>query len=173
VPKTSSNVTLLSRKSEHLVLSGPFGRRVYEASNSHSAWQPAFDRSIDEIRGDECERDCHIDFSDGTPLARGNIFDSDACIIDQLFEPTAPARWRMLLAADKLENSSDPISIIAFSLGYESESAFSTAFKRVMGCSPRQFSRASKPDSQPQGAEMSRANRGLARADDHESPVAF
>ena len=50
-------------------------------------------------------------------------------------------RWRMLLAGDKLANSSDSISVIALSLGYESESAFSTAFKRVMGCSPRQYSR--------------------------------
>ena len=50
-------------------------------------------------------------------------------------------RWRMLLAGDKLVNSSDPVSVIAPSLGYESESAFSTAFKRVMGCSPRQYSR--------------------------------
>jgi AraC-like DNA-binding protein len=51
------------------------------------------------------------------------------------------ARWRMLLAGDRLTNSSDPLSVIAQSLGYESESAFSTAFKRVMGCSPRQYSR--------------------------------
>jgi AraC-like DNA-binding protein len=50
-------------------------------------------------------------------------------------------RWRMLLAGDRLVNSSDSISAIALSLGYESESAFSTAFKRVMGCSPRQYSR--------------------------------
>ncbi|KXF75719.1 AraC family transcriptional regulator [Paramesorhizobium deserti] len=50
-------------------------------------------------------------------------------------------RWRMVLAGDRLENSSDPISVIALSLGYESESAFSTAFKRAMGCSPRQYSR--------------------------------
>ena len=50
-------------------------------------------------------------------------------------------RWRMLLAGDRLTNSTDPISAIALSLGYESESAFSTAFKRVMGCSPRQYSR--------------------------------
>jgi AraC-like DNA-binding protein len=50
-------------------------------------------------------------------------------------------RWRMLLAGDKLSNSSDPVSVIARSLGYESESAFSTAFKRIMGCSPRQYSR--------------------------------
>jgi AraC-like DNA-binding protein len=50
-------------------------------------------------------------------------------------------RWRMLLAGDRLANSSDPISVISPSLGYESESAFSTAFKRVMGCSPRRYSR--------------------------------
>jgi AraC-like DNA-binding protein len=55
------------------------------------------------------------------------------------------ARWRMLLAGDKLVNSSDAISVIALSLGYESESAFSIAFKRVMGCSPRQYSRGRNP----------------------------
>jgi AraC-like DNA-binding protein len=51
------------------------------------------------------------------------------------------ARWRMQLAGDRLANSSDPISVIALSLGYESESAFSTAFKRLMSASPRQYSR--------------------------------
>jgi AraC-like DNA-binding protein len=60
-------------------------------------------------------------------------------------------RWRMLLAGDKLVNSSDPISVIALSLGYESESAFSTAFKRVMGCSPRQYSRGANPASPSHG----------------------
>ncbi len=56
-------------------------------------------------------------------------------------------RWRMLLAGDKLENSSDPVSVISFSLGYESESAFSTAFKRVMGASPRQYGGRTTPAS--------------------------
>jgi len=62
-------------------------------------------------------------------------------------------RWRMLLAGDRLMSTGDPISAIALSLGYESESAFSTAFKRVMGCSPRQYSRGQKEES----AEGSRA----------------
>ena len=52
-------------------------------------------------------------------------------------------RWRMLVAGNKLRNSNESISAIAISLGYESESAFSTAFKRVMACSPRQFQRQS------------------------------
>jgi AraC-like DNA-binding protein len=50
-------------------------------------------------------------------------------------------RWRMLLAGERLTDSGDSISVISLSLGYESESAFSTAFKRVMGCSPRQYGR--------------------------------
>ena len=54
-------------------------------------------------------------------------------------------RWRMMLAGDRMTNSSDSIAVIALSLGYESESAFSTAFKRVMGCSPRQYSRGRHP----------------------------
>lgn len=62
-------------------------------------------------------------------------------------------RWRMLLAGDRLANSSDPLAAIALSLGYESESAFSTAFKRVMGCSPRQYSRGEHPASDPQSEE--------------------
>jgi len=53
------------------------------------------------------------------------------------------ARWRMLLAGDKLTNSHASVSTIALELGYESESAFSKAFKRQMGCSPRQYSRRS------------------------------
>jgi AraC-like DNA-binding protein len=67
-------------------------------------------------------------------------------------------RWRMLLAGDRLTNSSDPISVIALSLGYESESAFSTAFKRVMGCSPRQYSRSRNAPAPSPG-------EGAARAD--------
>jgi AraC-like DNA-binding protein len=50
-------------------------------------------------------------------------------------------RWRMLLAADRLKNSSDGLCAIAQSLGYESESAFGKAFRRIMGCSPRQYTR--------------------------------
>ena len=61
-------------------------------------------------------------------------------------------RWRMLLAGDRLENSGDPVSAIALSLGYESESAFSTAFKRVMGCSPRQYGRGQGTASAPDDA---------------------
>lgn len=48
-------------------------------------------------------------------------------------------RWRMLQAGARLSGTREPISSIAPSLGYASESAFSTAFRRVMGCSPREY----------------------------------
>jgi AraC-like DNA-binding protein len=50
-------------------------------------------------------------------------------------------QWRMLLASDRLLHSTDSVSVIALSLGYESESAFGFAFRREMGCSPRQYAR--------------------------------
>ena len=52
------------------------------------------------------------------------------------------ARWRMMLAAERIKSSSEGLAEIAQSLGYESESAFGKAFRRVMGCSPRQYGRA-------------------------------
>jgi AraC-like DNA-binding protein len=50
-------------------------------------------------------------------------------------------QWRMLLAADRLRSSDDPISQISSSIGYETDSAFGRAFKKVWGCSPREHRR--------------------------------
>lgn len=47
--------------------------------------------------------------------------------------------WRMSLARDALLHGSPSISELASATGYESESAFSTAFRRVVGSSPGQF----------------------------------
>lgn len=57
--------------------------------------------------------------------------------------------WRMSLARDALRRGTRSISELAFATGYESESAFSTAFRRVVGSSPRQFRDSSNPLSTP------------------------
>ena len=49
-------------------------------------------------------------------------------------------RWRMLLAGRSLSRG-ESVGVIASSLGYESESAFRTAFKRVTGHTPRHHAR--------------------------------
>lgn len=48
-------------------------------------------------------------------------------------------RWRMRLAAARLRRSQEPVSSIAASLGYISDSAFSATFMRVMGVSPTRY----------------------------------
>ncbi len=48
-------------------------------------------------------------------------------------------RWRMQLAIRMLRRSEASVSMVAQSLGYDSDSAFSHAFKRIVGGSPRDF----------------------------------
>jgi len=45
-------------------------------------------------------------------------------------------RWRMLLAGQRLRESSDTLAQIALTVGYESEFTFSRAFAREMGVTP-------------------------------------
>ncbi|WP_224777900.1 helix-turn-helix domain-containing protein [Gluconobacter thailandicus] len=45
-----------------------------------------------------------------------------------------------------MAHAGDPVSVIAEARGYESESAFSTAFRRFIGCSPRQYCRSVNED---------------------------
>jgi AraC-like DNA-binding protein len=48
-------------------------------------------------------------------------------------------RWRMLLASDRLTSVRESLAQTASAIGYQSENSFNTAFKRIMGCSPRRF----------------------------------
>jgi AraC-like DNA-binding protein len=47
--------------------------------------------------------------------------------------------WRMRLAERALREENTPVAVVAQSLGYSSESAFSNAFKRVTGNSPKAY----------------------------------
>ncbi|OLZ73605.1 AraC family transcriptional regulator [Streptomyces sp. IMTB 2501] len=47
--------------------------------------------------------------------------------------------WRMSLAARALRQDSVPVAVLARSVGYSSESAFSNAFKRIVGVAPRRY----------------------------------
>jgi AraC-like DNA-binding protein len=48
-------------------------------------------------------------------------------------------KWRMQLAANDLRNGIDNIATIAERVGYESEAAFSRAFKKALGVPPSQW----------------------------------
>lgn len=53
-------------------------------------------------------------------------------------------RWRMVLAAKMLSEGDTPVAEVAGKVGYESEFAFSRAFKRHRGVSPTAFRRGSQ-----------------------------
>jgi len=62
---------------------------------------------------------------------------------------TAPmqylANWRMQVAAQKLRNSTASLAQVAEGVGYESEAAFSRAFKKTFGTAPGTWRRAASP----------------------------
>lgn len=49
------------------------------------------------------------------------------------------AKWRMQLAAERLRGTTETLAEIADRIGYGSESAFSRAFKRLVGVAPATF----------------------------------
>lgn len=63
------------------------------------------------------------------------------------------ARWRMTLAQDALSRGAKSLERLADEIGYESASAFSTAFRRRIGCSPGTFARARRKSDVPQMAK--------------------
>lgn len=48
-------------------------------------------------------------------------------------------RWRMQVAANRLRDTTAKVHVIANEVGYDSEGAFSRAFKRVVGVAPREW----------------------------------
>jgi AraC-like DNA-binding protein len=51
------------------------------------------------------------------------------------------ARWRMQLAARLLADGAAKVAAVAQEVGYESEAAFSRAFKKMTGVSPAAWRR--------------------------------
>jgi AraC-like DNA-binding protein len=60
-------------------------------------------------------------------------------------------RWRLQLAAQSLKKTSRGIAEIATDIGYESEAAFSRAFKREFGQAPGRYRSAHKGVANPNG----------------------
>lgn len=59
-------------------------------------------------------------------------------------------RWRIALAKEALSRGGKTLECIAGEIGYESASAFSTAFRRREGCSPGGFARACRVADRPE-----------------------
>jgi AraC-like DNA-binding protein len=62
------------------------------------------------------------------------------------------ARWRMQKAKSLLREGRATIGEVAEAVGYESEAAFSKAFKRSVGTAPGAYRRAKRPSGFPEAA---------------------
>ncbi|MFG1905271.1 AraC family transcriptional regulator [Kribbella sp. NPDC048928] len=60
--------------------------------------------------------------------------------------------WRMRLAERALRDEDTPLSALAHSLGYTSDSAFSNAFKRINGVAPRRYRETARATRSPSPA---------------------
>jgi AraC-like DNA-binding protein len=65
--------------------------------------------------------------------------------------------WRMQLAAHKLRENRGAIAQIAFDVGYESEAAFTRAFRREMGAPPATWRKQAAPADQTESRASSNA----------------
>jgi AraC-like DNA-binding protein len=61
--------------------------------------------------------------------------------------------WRMRIAERVLRAENVPVSVLALSLGYTSESAFSNAFKRTLGMAPKRYREAAQEQLQEENGE--------------------
>jgi AraC-like DNA-binding protein len=88
---------------------------------------PAHPWTLDELAG-------------GVAMSRSSFADRFTTLVGQ---PPMQylAQWRMQLAAGRLATGNAKVATIAEEVGYESEEAFSRAFKRVMGVSPAAWRR--------------------------------
>src|SRR5262245_22163174 len=152
---------LIAQHLAHMMLVQALRLHLAERSGSGVGWffalaDKRLSAAIGAMHGDPAQRWTLQDLAERAAMSRSSF----AMKFKETVGETPMdylTRWRMLLAADKLESSGDSISVIALSLGYESESAFSTAFKRVMGCSPRQYGRTQNPASRSHGEEVARS----------------
>src|SRR5271167_3923346 len=85
-------LTLFRIKSERLKLPAPFGRRIAEPLDADAAGQATFHGCLDKIRGEEGERDGHIDLPNAALLAGAKFCDRGYSTRDHLVEPSTTSR---------------------------------------------------------------------------------
>ena len=74
------------------------------------------------------------------------------------------AQWRMQVAAGLLRSTNASVAAIALDVGYESEAAFSRAFKRLVGAPPAAWRRGLATQGGSQEGSAQPAERPLRSA---------
>ncbi len=98
-------------------------------------------RGLGLLHGDPAHPWTLDELADGVAMSRSAFADRFTGLVGQ---PPMQylAQWRMQLAAGRLASGTAKVAAVAEEVGYDSEPAFSRAFKRLMGVSPAAWRRA-------------------------------
>lgn len=125
----------------HLKTSGPM-----PAGWLRALGDPRIAPALRLMHGDPC-RSWHLDELAKACAMSRTTFAFHFRTIAGVAPLTYLTEWRMRLAERSLREENTSIAVIAQSLGYTSESAFSHAFKRIMGSSPKAYRNAARTSS--------------------------
>jgi AraC-like DNA-binding protein len=137
--------TVLAKLSELLFVEA-VRRYVENLPTGQTGWlaglrDPAVARALALLHGDAARAWSVDELGRAAGLSRSALADRFTRLIGM-----APmqylAQWRMQLAAQKLKDTSASLAQVAKLVGYESEAAFSRAFKKAFGSAPATWRRA-------------------------------
>ncbi len=143
VSNPSSGSALIIQHIAHIMLVQFLRIYLTQKTNNHPGWLLALSdarisRVIQAIHADPAYRWTLERLADIAGVSRSTLalrFKQKAGVAPLEYA----LRWRIQLATRELKSSNATISSIAQMLGYDSDSAFSHAFKRIMQCSPREY----------------------------------
>jgi AraC-like DNA-binding protein len=152
--KQPGGEAVLERMSEMLFVE-VLRRYIDTLPEEHTGWlagmrDPTVGRALSLMHEKPSEAWTMEDLSEQAGLSRSSFHERFAHFIGQ---PPMQylTQWRMQVASGLLRDSNAKLIDVALSVGYESEAAFSRAFKRVAGASPGAWrkDRRASPDSVP------------------------
>ena len=145
--------SLMAQHLSHMILVQTLRLHLAQASSDGVGWfaalaDPQISRAITAMHGDPAFPWTLRQLADRAGMSRSTFARRFHARVGET--PIGYlTRWRMMLAAERLLNGSETLSQIAASHGYTSEHAFNTAFRRVMGASPRRYGREAPPPAAP------------------------
>lgn len=115
-------------------------RHIVDASDESTGWLAALSdqytaRALQALHGKPNYRWTVTELAKEVGLSRSALVDRFHRLL-KMPPMSYLAQWRLQLAAQALQSSDKPIASIAQDIGYESEQAFSRAFKRHAGMTP-------------------------------------
>jgi AraC-like DNA-binding protein len=133
---------LLAKLAEALFIE-TLRRYMAQLPNEAAGWlaaarDPAVGAALASMHRDPTRAWTVADLAKRAGVSRSVFATRFAAMLDQT--PLAYlARWRLSLAATRLQSSDETVREVALGAGYESEAAFNRAFKRELGLPPARY----------------------------------